>query len=237
MVTPGATPATVLPRACAEAPHPHARQAAGESRASVTTVALDDAKLASWFASGDADSVRAVYQTYGRLVFAIAFRVLGDTGLAEDATQQTFVQAWRAAESYDPSRALAAWLTTIAKRVAIDVHRRERRHRNLDNIDTSDGASLVTLPPSAEQIHEVTEVRRALDELPPSERDLIRMQHFDELSQAEIADKLKVPLGTVKSRAFRAHRRLASILQGLRAEPTDSAPADPRRRLGCPTMT
>ena len=183
----------------------------------MTTVALEDAELASWFASGDADSVRVVYQTYGRLVFAIAFRVLGDTGLAEDATQQTFVQAWRAAGSYDPSRALAAWLTTIAKRVAIDVHRRERRHRNLVNIDTSDSASLVTLPPSAEQINDVAEVRRALDELPPSERDLIRMQHFGELSQAEIANKLEIPLGTVRSRTFRAHRRLASILHGLRA--------------------
>ena len=208
--------------------HPHTTEAAGERWASVKTVALDDAELASWFASGDADSVRVVYQTYGRLVFAIAYRVLGDTGLAEDATQQTFVQAWRAAGSYDPSRALGAWLATIAKRVAIDVHRRERRHRNLDNIDTSDSASLVTLPPSAEQIHDVAEVRRALDELPPADRDLIRMQHFDELSHAEIADKLEIPLGTVKSRIFRAHRRLAGILSGLRAEPADSAPADPR---------
>ena len=208
------------------------RETARERWASVTTVALDDADLASWFASGEADSVRVVYQTYGRLVFAIAYRVLGDTGLAEDATQQTFVQAWRAAGTYDPSRALGAWLTTIAKRVAIDVHRRERRHRNLDNIDTSDSASLVTLPPSAEQIHDVAEVRRALDELPPTERDLIRMQHFDELSHAEIAERLEIPLGTVKSRTFRAHRRLAGILSDLSAEPADSAPADPRERGG-----
>ena len=213
---------------------PQTMEAAGERWASVTTVALDDAELASSFASGDADSVRVVYQTYGRLVFAIAFRVLGDTGLAEDATQQTFVQAWRAAGSYDPSRALGAWLTTIAKRVAIDVHRRERRHRNLDNIDTSNSASLVTLPPSAEQIHDVAEVRRALDELSTTQRDLIRMQHFDELSHAEIADKLEIPLGTVKSRTFRAHRRLAGILSHLRAEPADLAPAD--RREGGPDV-
>jgi len=200
---------------------PHTMEAAGERWSSVTTVGVDDAQLASWFASGDADSVRVVYQTYGRLVFAIAYRVLGDTGLAEDATQQTFVQAWRAARSYDPSRALGAWLTTIAKRVAIDVHRRERRHRDLDNIDTSQSATLVTLPPSAEQIHDVAEVRRALDELPTPERDLIRMQHFDELSHAEIADKLEIPLGTVKSRTFRAHRRLAGILSDLREGGSD----------------
>jgi RNA polymerase sigma-70 factor (ECF subfamily) len=189
---------------------------------------LDDADLASWFASGDADSVRVVYQTYGRLVFSIAYKVLGDTGLAEDATQQTFVQAWRAAGSYDPSRALGAWLTTIAKRVAIDVHRRERRHRNLDNVDTAGGDALVTLPPSAEQIHDVAEVRRALDELPAPDRELIRMQHFDELSHAEIADELEIPIGTVKSRTFRAHKRLAGILAHLRTEPAEGGP-DGRR--------
>jgi RNA polymerase sigma factor (sigma-70 family) len=198
---------------------PEMKEAPGERWATVTTVALDDADLASRFASGDADTVRVVYQTHGRLVFAIAYKVLGDTGLAEDATQQTFVQAWRAASTYDPSRPLAAWLTTIAKRVAIDVYRREKRHRNLDNVDTSDSAALVTLPPSAEQIHEVAEVRRALDELPATDRQLIRMQHFDELTHAEIASELDIPLGTVKSRTFRAHRRLAGILSHLRAEP------------------
>jgi RNA polymerase sigma-70 factor, ECF subfamily len=167
--------------------------------------------------------VRVVYQTHGRLVFSIAYRVLGDTGLAEDATQQTFVQAWRAADTYDPSRPLGAWLTTIAKRVAIDVHRREKRHRNLDNVDTSDSTSLVTLPPSAEQIHDVAEVRRALDELSDTDRRLIRLQHFDELSHAEIATELEIPLGTVKSRTFRAHRRLAALLAHLREGGSDGA--------------
>ncbi|WP_457110027.1 RNA polymerase sigma factor [Marmoricola sp. URHA0025 HA25] len=195
------------------------RETARERWAAVTTVALDDADLALRFASGDADTVRVVYQAHGRMVFAIAYKVLGDTGLAEDATQQTFVQAWRAAGNYDPSRPLGAWLTTIAKRVAIDVHRREKRHRNLDNVDTSDSPSLITLPPSAERIHDVAEVRRALDQLPESERELIRMQHFDELTHAEIADELEIPLGTVKSRTFRAHRRLAGILAHLRTEP------------------
>jgi RNA polymerase sigma-70 factor (ECF subfamily) len=56
------------------------------------------------FASGDSDTIRVVCQTYGRLVFSVAYRVLGDVGLAEDATQQTFVKAWRAAATYDPSR-------------------------------------------------------------------------------------------------------------------------------------
>ena len=202
---------------------PPTREGARERWASVTTVVLDDAALASRFASGDADSVRVVYQTYGRLVFSIAYKVLGDTGLAEDATQQTFVQAWRGAPTYDPKRPLGAWLTTIAKRVAIDVYRRERRHRHLVDVDTADDPSLITLPPSLDQLEDVAEVRRALDELPSADRDLIRMQHFDELSHAEIARELHIPLGTVKSRTFRAHRRLAGLLAPLRADPGDSS--------------
>ena len=183
----------------------------------MTTVAMDDVDLAARFASGDAGTIRVVYQLYGRLVYSIAYRTLGDVGLAEDATQQTFVQAWRAAATYDPSRALGAWLTTIARRVAIDVYRRERRHRNLESINSSEGA-LVTLPPSAEQIYDVLEVRHALAELPEHDRELIRLQHYDELTHTEIATRLDIPLGTVKSRSFRAHRRLAGLLGHLRAE-------------------
>jgi RNA polymerase sigma-70 factor (ECF subfamily) len=179
---------------------------------------MDDVDLAARFASGDVGTVRVVYQVYGRLVYSIAYRTLGDVGLAEDATQQTFVQAWRAATTYDPSRALGAWLTTIARRVAIDVYRRERRHRNVQDISSADPV-LVTLPPSAEQIYDVLEVRQALQKLPEHDRELIRLQHYDELTHTEIASRLEIPVGTVKSRSFRAHRRLARLLGHLRTEP------------------
>jgi RNA polymerase sigma factor (sigma-70 family) len=164
-------------------------------------------------------------------VYAVAYRILGDVGLAEDAAQQTFVQAWRASRTYDPSRALGAWLTTIARRVAIDVYRRERRHRNSENLDAVD-AALVTLPPSVEQIYDIWEVRQALQDLPVQDRELIRMQHYDELTHTEIAGELSIPLGTVKSRSFRAHRRLAGLLGHLRASPAD--PESDARRHGEP---
>ena len=185
--------------------------------ATVTPVGLDEADLAARFASGDPDSVRVVSQTYGRLVFSIALRVLRDTGLAEDATQQTFVQAWRAASTFDPDRPLGGWLTTIAKRVAIDVHRRERRHRGHDDIEDATGSALITLPPSVDHLDDVAEVHSALDQLSDQDRTMIRMQHFDELTHAEIAGELAIPLGTVKSRSHRAHRRLAGVLLARRA--------------------
>ena len=190
-------------------------------RTGVTTVAIDDVELAARFASGDAGTVRVVYPMYGRAVFSIAYRTLGDVGLAEDATQQTFMQAWRAAKTYDPTRALGAWLTTIARHAAIDVYRRERRHRNHERLSSSDPAE-VTLPPSAEQIYEVLEVRHALKQLPEHDRELIRLQHYDGLTHTEIAGQLAIPLGTVKSRSFRAHRRLAGLLGHLRAKPDDT---------------
>jgi RNA polymerase sigma-70 factor (ECF subfamily) len=113
--------------------------------------------------------------------------------------------------------------------VAIDVHRRERRHRNLKSLDPSDPA-LVTLPPSDDQIYDLLEVRRALDKLPDHDRELIRLQHYDELTHVEIASRLDIPVGTVKSRSFRAHRRLAGMLGHLRAEPDDTKEADSDER-------
>jgi RNA polymerase sigma-70 factor (ECF subfamily) len=190
---------------------------------------MDDAGLASRFASGDADSVRVVYQSYGRLVFSIAFKVLGDTGLAEDATQQTFVQAWRrrfVVRPEPPPGSLAVddrqarRHRRVPARAAVPQPRRRRHgHRPQPGL---------ACRPSVDQMNDVAEVRRALDELPPTDRDLIRMQHFDELSHAEIARELEIPLGTVKSRTFRAHRRLAGLLAHLRAEPA---------RIGFPWMT
>lgn len=176
------------------------------------------------FAAGDPDAVRQVYDEFGRLVFTVANRILGNRSLAEEATQQTFVQAWRAAATFDRTRELGPWLATIARRVAIDIHRREARRPTMPMDDASPSdAALVTLPPSVDQTYHVWQVRAAVDALPPDEREIVRLQHLDQLTHAEIAERLAVPIGTVKSRSFRAHRMLASRLGHLR-EDTDREP-------------
>ena len=187
-----------------------------------------DPDVLAGFAAGDPDAVRAVYGAYGRLVFAVAYKVLGDRGLAEEATQQAFVQAWRASGSYDPAREMGSWLATIARRAAIDVHRREARrsHWYLDDADPGDPA-LVTLPPSADRVYDVWEVRRAIGTLDPDDAELVRLQHFDGLTQAQIAERLGIPVGTVKSRSFRVHRRLAGMLGHLRDDPDRTNTAGP----------
>ena len=175
--------------------------------------------MAERFRDGDADAVRDIYREYGRLVYAVAHKILGDKALAEDAAQQAFVQAWRAAATFDPTRELGPWLATIARRAAIDVHRRESRRptQTLDEVVPTHPA-VVTLPPSAEQAYDTWEVRRAVEELPPEEREVVRLQHLDGLTHAEVAVRLDVPVGTVKSRSFRAHKRLAGRLGYLREE-------------------
>jgi RNA polymerase sigma-70 factor (ECF subfamily) len=169
------------------------------------------------FRAGDPDAVRVVYREFGRLVFAVAHRTLGSRELAEEATQQTFVKAWRAASTFDVSRELGPWLATIARRTAIDLHRREAR-RDTDRIAdvADDDPAVVELPPGIERTFEVWAVREAIDELPTEEREVMRLQHLEDLTHVEVADRLGVSVGTVKSRSFRAHRRLAARLGHLR---------------------
>lgn len=195
---------------------------------------VGDPLLLSRFASGDEDAVRTIYRAYGRLVFAVAFKVLGDRGLAEEATQQAFLQAWRAAASFEPSKELGPWLATIARRAAIDVHRREARHAHSSLEDADPVATgLVSLPPSVDQIYDTWQVRQALSELNPDDADLVRLQHMEGLTHTQIAERLKIPVGTVKSRSFRVHRRLAGLLGHLRGDdPAESAPRQPHIGTG-----
>jgi RNA polymerase sigma-70 factor, ECF subfamily len=169
------------------------------------------------FRAGDANGVRAVYREYGRLVYTVAYRTLASRELAEEATQQTFVKAWQSAAGFEPTRELGPWLATIARRTAIDLYRREARRRTEPLAEgAAEPASVVDLPEGVERAYDVWTVRQAIDALPDDEREIVRLQHLEELTQAEVADRLGLPVGTVKSRSFRAHRRLAERLEHLR---------------------
>lgn len=169
------------------------------------------------FRAGDADAVRAVYREYGRLVYAVCRNQLGDPQLAEDAAQQTFLKAWRSARTVDPGRDLAPWLATIARRTAIDVHRQESRQvsSDIDDVPASHPA-LVSEPMAIERTYDAWQVRQALDELPADEREVVQLQHLEGLTHTAVAQRLGVPVGTVKSRSHRAHKKLAGKLGHLR---------------------
>jgi RNA polymerase sigma factor (sigma-70 family) len=185
-------------------------------------LAVVDAQSLDAFRRGEASGVRAMYREYGRLVYAIAHRVLGQHDLAEEAAQQTFVRAWQAAERLDPDRDPAPWLATIAKRAAIDIHRRDARRPALALADVAPGdRALVSLPPDLDTLDAVWHVRQAIDALPPDEAAIVRLQHLDGMTHSEISEQLGIAVGTVKSRSHRAHRKLAALLGHLRDEPHD----------------
>jgi RNA polymerase sigma-70 factor (ECF subfamily) len=176
-----------------------------------------DREVRTRFQHGDPDAVRTVYREYGRLVYSVAYRILGDRGLSEEATQQAFLKAWRAAAGLDTNREIGPWLATIARRAAIDLYRREavRAADPLESVAPSDPA-LATNPQSAEAVYDVWAVRQAVDALPEDEQQVVRLQHFEGMTHSEIAERLGLALGTVKSRSFRAHQRLAAELAHLR---------------------
>jgi RNA polymerase sigma-70 factor (ECF subfamily) len=170
---------------------------------------MDDATVAG-FQVGDHAAVRAVYDRYAGRVRTVALRMLGDYQLAEDAVQLTFLKAWRASSTVDASRSLAPWLYSIARRVAVDIYRANRRL--VVGISTDE---LVCPPPSFDRIWVARQVCVAVHALPVLERDVVAAQHFLGLTHTEIAVRLGIPLGTVKSRSYRAHRRLAVQLRHL----------------------
>ena len=177
-----------------------------------------DRELRTAFRNGDPEAVRTVYRTHGRVMYAVAYKILRDQGLAEEATQQAFLNAWRAARNFDTRRALAPWLAAIGRRAAIDVYRRETA-RVADPLDAvPPGNPALSVEPATAALHEAWEIRRAVEELPEDEREVIRMHHFEELRHREIAERLGISVGTVKSRSFRAHKRLATLLGHLRNE-------------------
>lgn len=172
---------------------------------------MADQRLLRRFKKGDPDAVRDLYREYGRAVFTVAYGALGDRSLAEEAVQLTFTKAWQAADRFDPERDIAPWLYSIARRAAVDLYRRERRHESSD-LDTD----IAVLPPSFEGMWEAWMVRSALDQLPPDERSVVEATHYRQLTMTETANELGIPVGTVKSRSSRAYRRLAEALGYLR---------------------
>jgi len=168
--------------------------------------------MAVGFRRGDEDAVRAVYRRHAGAVMTVAMSVLRNRELAAEAVQQTFFKAWKASSSYDPGREIAPWLYQIARRVAIDIYRKERRPTQSGHEQEVD---VGVTEPGIEQSWEAWEVRSALDELSEEERDVVRLSHFEGLTHEEIGRRLGVPVGTVKSRSHRAHRRLAHLLRHL----------------------
>ena len=148
---------------------------------------MPDEKTLRRFVTGDDLAVREVYREFSGAVFTIALSALGRRSLAEEVVQETFVKAWRASARFDPTRSFGPWLYAIARRVAVDVYRREARH-DRDRLDSE--VEVAALPPSFESLWEAWQVRSALDGLPPDERAVIESTHFHDRTMEQTADEL-----------------------------------------------
>lgn len=176
----------------------------------------DDAEMLRGFAAGDDAAFARVYRRYCGPMFAVALATVGRRDFAADVVQQAFVQAWRAAASFSAGSDIAPWLFTITRRAAVDLWRRERRHVLAGSEDQV--VDEVVPGPSLDEAWEAWQVRQALDELPTAERDVVHLAYIEGLTHQETADRLGVPLGTVKSRSHRAHHRLGRLLAHLSGE-------------------
>ena len=164
------------------------------------SAAVSEATLVSRAARGDDGAVSALYDVYAAPLYGFALRRLGDPMLAEELVQLVMTKLWQRADRYDPARgSVRTWVFTIARSTVIDLHRKQ------PNAEPSDD-----LPEQAEIIDELGSllraeaVRAALDRLSGEHREVLELAYFRGLVQTEVADRLGLPLGTVKSRTFYA---------------------------------
>jgi len=160
--------------------------------------------------SGSEDAARACLEAFGALVWSLARRYTPTSADAEDAVQEIFLDLWKSASRHDPERSSeAAFVAMIARRRLVDLRRRRAR-RDGDEELVEDVVSEKNS--SAELQAEASLAARALTSLEPSEREILVLATYEGLTQQEIAARLGLPLGTVKTTARRALLRMRALL-------------------------
>lgn len=177
-----------------------------------------DAALLRDIQGRETGALAHLYDHYSRLAFGLAYRILGDSSVAEEVVQDAFMNVWRQATSFDPQRgAVRSWLLSIVHHRAIDRLRSRASQRGDVTLDLVERTMAVP-----DTWHAVAatlqrdEVRQALRQLPPDQQRTIEMAYFAGMSHSEIAAAMDVPLGTVKGRLRLALRKLRDLL----ADPT-----------------
>ena len=178
---------------------------------------LRDGELVELVAQKDAGALEALYERYGRAAYSLARRILTEETLAQDVVQEVFLSLWRDARRFDAGRGtVATYLLSMTHHRAVDVVRREERLRRWR---TSDEGLELEADPKVRVEDEVltserrAEVRAALGELPPAQREALLLAYFGGYTQREVAALVGVPLGTVKTRMAAGMRKLEEALR------------------------
>jgi RNA polymerase sigma-70 factor (ECF subfamily) len=185
-------------------------------RSTASLSSSDDLAIVRRLAAGEAEAISALYDRFAPTLLAVARRILGPAGEAEEVLQETFLQAWNQAERYDPARSsVSTWLILIARSRALD------RFRSRDARGRAAAAAHAEPKPEPSDRAEAnvlhaerrTRVRAVLSELPPEQREVLELAFFEGLSQSEIAARTGAPLGTVKTRALLAMKKVRQALR------------------------
>jgi RNA polymerase sigma-70 factor, ECF subfamily len=167
-------------------------------------------------AQGSDEAFADLFRRYGSAGLGLAVRVARDQAIAEEVVQEVFVSVWRRASAYDPARgSVRSWLLAQIHHRTVDAIRREEAQRRRSSLP------MPTVVPDAEDVIEEdwlrsrrVRVRDAMRALPDDQRTILELAYFDGLTQAQIAKKADIPLGTVKSRTVAAMRKLRDAMAG-----------------------
>ena len=178
---------------------------------------LDDTALIVLIARSHSGALSQLYDRYGRMVFSVAYHVVGDSETAEEVTQDVFVRVWEGAASYRPDLAkVTSWMVSITRHRAIDELRRREVRPEKNQMpwpdETEDGLPLQDGPENEVEtnLHQRL-IRRAIGALPVDQQKVLGLAFFNGYSHTEIAEQLGEPLGTVKSRIRLAMQKLREV--------------------------
>jgi RNA polymerase sigma-70 factor (ECF subfamily) len=166
---------------------------------------LDDTALVALVARRDERALGALYDRYSRLAFSLAVHIVGDRGLAEEITADSFVNVWRASGSYSVERGrFVSWLMSVVRHRAIDELRRLSVRPEGSAIELNEALQTTAQPNGLDDMLDVRRrqevVRSALGTLPAPQREALELAYFGGLTQQEIAERTGTPLGTIKTR-------------------------------------
>jgi RNA polymerase sigma factor (sigma-70 family) len=183
---------------------------------------LSDEALVALVARGHESALAELYDRLGRVAYGLAYRVLRDEALAEDAVQEGFLNLWRSAATFLPERSKAStWVLTLVHRRAVDLVRREERRRAEPLPEGAQEAqgTAAAVEDTALLKMERERVQAALSRLPDAQREAIELAYYGGFTQSELAERLGQPLGTIKSRMFSGLSRLRELLDEGTLEP------------------
>jgi RNA polymerase sigma-70 factor (ECF subfamily) len=179
----------------------------------------DDADLARRLKAREPHAISDLYDRYGRLAFSLIYRIVRNTAAAEDLVQETFLRVWNRAQSFDPQRgSLGPWILTVARNRAIDYLRSidGRMSASSLELDRMENPALFSdLEDSALSMDRTRRLKSAFEKLSPNQRMVIELAYFEGLSQTEMAERMKQPLGTVKTWVRSALKALREELAGV----------------------